>query len=92
MKKINLIKLETLTTAEYPQEDKYPSGNIIKKGLMWNWSKPEIDKCFYVYKAKLNPVYKTSLVQSIQEIEDGYIITTINSRYKIEFVTFLKNE
>jgi hypothetical protein len=28
MKKINLIKLETLSTAEYPQEDKYPSGNI----------------------------------------------------------------
>jgi len=86
MKKINLIKLETLTTAEYPQEDKYPSGNIIKKGLMWNWSKPEIDKCFYVYKAKLRPVFATSLVQSIEEIEDGYIITTINSKYKIEIV------
>ena len=86
MKKINLIKLETLTTAEYPQEDKYPSGNIIKKGLMWNWSKPEIDKCFYVYKAKLRPVFATSLVQSIEEIESGYIITTINSKYKIEIV------
>ena len=89
MKKINLIKLETLetlTTAEYPQEDKYPSGNIIKKGLMFNWSKPEIDKCFYVYKAKLRPVFATSLVQSIEEIEDGYIITTINTKYKIEIV------
>jgi hypothetical protein len=53
---------------------------------MWNWSKPEIDKCFYVYKAKLRPVFATSLVQSIEEIESGYIITTINSKYKIEIV------
>jgi hypothetical protein len=86
MKKINLIKLETLSTAEYPQEDKYPSGNIIAKGLMWNWSKPKVNECFNVYHAKPNPVYKTSLVQSIEEIEDGYIITTINSKYKIEIV------
>lgn len=86
MKKINLIKLETLTTAEYPQEDKYPSGNIIAKGLMWNWSKPKVNEYFNVYHAKLKPVFRTSLVQSIEEIEDGYIITTINSKYKIEIV------
>jgi len=86
MKKIDLIKLETLTTAEYPQEDKYPSGNIVAKGLMFNWSKPKVNECFMVYHGKLNPVFRTSLVQNIEEIEDGYIITTINSKYKIEIV------
>jgi hypothetical protein len=86
MKKINLIKLETLSTAKYPQEDKYPSGKIVAKGLMWNWSKPKVNECFNVYHAKLKPVFKTSLVKNIEEIEDGYIITTINSKYKIEIV------
>lgn len=86
MKNINLIKLETLTTAEYPQEDKYPSGNIIARGLMFDWSKPEIGECFYVSVINGGPIFRTSLVQSIEEIVDGYIITTINSKYKIEIV------
>ena len=86
MKKINLIKLETLANAEYPQEDKYPSGNIISKGLMFPYSLPKVGEPFMVYHAKLKPVFRTSLVQSIEKIEDGYIITTINSKYKIEIV------
>jgi hypothetical protein len=84
MNKIKLIKLETLDTAIFPQENIYPSGNIIEKGLMFDWSKPEINECFYVYYSKLIPSFKTSLVQNIKEIKDGYIITTINSKYKIE--------
>ena len=86
MKKINLIKLETLSNAEYPQEDKYPSGEIVKKGLMFPYSLPKVNECFHVYHGKLQPVYRTSLVQSVEKIEDGYIITTLNSKYKIEIV------
>ena len=86
MKKINLIKLETLPNAEYPQEDKYSSGEIVKKGLMFPHSIPKVGECFYVHKLQLGSMFRTSLVQSVEEIEDGYIITTINSKYKIEIV------
>jgi hypothetical protein len=91
MKKINLIKLETLDTALYPQEDKYPSGNIIAKGLMFDSSKPEIDKRFFVCNLDGFPIFRTSLVKSIEKIKDGYTITTLNSKYKIEVIPFGKN-
>ena len=84
MEEINLIKLETLSDAENPQEDKYPSGKTVATGLMWDFSKPRIDEPFFVLKSKLNPSFKTSIVKSIDKVEDGYIITTINSKYKIQ--------
>lgn len=81
---IELLKLETLTTAEHPQEDKYPSGEVVSIGLMFEHTKPKVGEAFYVMRSKLNPIFRTSAVKEIEELVNGDILLiTLNSKYKI---------
>lgn len=82
-KNITLVKLNTLENAEYPQREKYPEGTSMR-GLMWEYSLPEVDEQFYVLESKLFPVFETSIVTKIIESNNKEIIfETINSTYKI---------
>lgn len=81
---IKLIKLETRTDAAYPQEDKYPSGNCIAIGHMWEHTFPEKGKMFYVWINKVTPKFRTSFVEEIiSSSEDEIVFKTENSLYKI---------
>lgn len=81
----DLIKLNTLDNAEFPQAQKYPDGTL-RSGLLWEFNLPELNKQFYVHTSKLNIIFKTSLIQEFISITDKYIIfKTVNSTYKIEF-------
>lgn len=87
-KNITLTKLNTLDEAEFPQREKYPDGSE-RTGLMWEFSEPRIGKCFYVLEGKLNPTFRTSLVQEILfKTDNSIVFKTINSIYKITW----KNE
>lgn len=84
---IELYKLETLEDAEYPQEEKYPSGTVLKTGLMWEHTKPKIGDNFYIYQYKLYCNFRTSIITEIIEETKEYIIfKTLNSKYKVKYV------
>lgn len=86
---IDLFKEETREDAEYPQEQKYPSGTIVSTGLMWGHSLPKVDECFYVHYSKLAYYFRTSIVKEILETTPDYIrFKTLNSVYRIN----IKNE
>lgn len=81
---ITLTKLKTLELAEYPQEEKYPSG-ISYSGLMWEFSLPKVGERFSVKESKMWSKFNTSIVKHIENIDDKTIIlTTLNSKYKLE--------
>lgn len=87
MKSIELLKLKTREDALYPQEEKYPSGTIVSKGLMWKWTIPEVGKQFNVMYDKLTPIFHTSTITNIIETtEDKIIFETVNSLYQINIL------
>lgn len=84
-KNITLTKLETLSDAEYPQEERYPSNSTVKHGLMWKFSLPKHGQSFSVLRSKLYPSFRTSIVFGIEKIDKNtMILTTMNSKYKLE--------
>lgn len=84
---IELYKIETLENAEYPQEEKYPSGTVLKTGFMWEHTKPKVGEDFYIYQSKLYSNFRTSIITEIIEETNEYIIfKTLNSKYKVKYV------
>lgn len=84
---ILLSKVETRDDAEYPQEEKYPSGKTRREGLMWSFTLPEVGKRFGVHISKIIPHFLTSEVTAILEDKPSYIVfKTINSIYKVEIL------
>lgn len=85
--KIKLIKQETLKSAPYPQEEKYPSKRIVKEGYMFAHTKPRIGKPFAVYTTKLTPTFITSAVQKIEHLDAlTMTLTTTNSVYQLQIL------
>lgn len=87
-KNIRLYKVETLEDAEYPQEEKYPSGTVLKIGLMWEHTLPKIGEVFEVFAGKLYPTFHTSTVVDISMLDlvDGVIaFKTLNSKYEVRW-------
>lgn len=87
-KNIQLFKVETREDAEVDQELKYPSGTIIKEGLMWEHTLPKVGDQFYVYVGKLYPSFHTSTVVEINSVDmnKGVVaFKTKNSKYEIRW-------
>lgn len=82
-KKIDLVKVITLENAEYPQREKYPNKTTVSTGLMFEHTLPKIGEPFFVMGSKLYPIFHTSQVKEIQDTSFGYVLTTLNSIYKI---------
>lgn len=87
MKEAELLKLETRSDAEVPQEEKYPSGTVIATGFaLGDETNPYVKKGFPVYIVKKNSFrgFKTSNVTEIEEETPNFIqFKTRNSRYKL---------
>ncbi len=82
---ITLTKIETRDDAKHSQEEKYSSGVFSVKGLMWEFSEPKVGEIFSVNESKLWAKYLTSVVESIEVVNDHtMIIKTVNSKYKLE--------
>lgn len=82
--KVNLFKIETRIDAEYPQEEKYPSGQTISSGFVFEHTLPRVGFPFYLYSDKKYLNVRTSKVTSVDKDKDGNIIfTTLNSKYKL---------
>jgi hypothetical protein len=78
------MKLETLENAEYPQEEKYPSGSEVSSGLMWKFTEPVVGEQFKVHYGKLYHHFHTSTVTEILEKTSSNIkFKTKNSIYNI---------
>lgn len=89
-KTIQLYKLETKTDAEVPQEEKYPSGTVIKGGYMWEHTLPVVGKQFYVMAGKVLPSLHTSDVLVVEKVKSigrdhSILIETRNSKYEIRW-------
>jgi hypothetical protein len=85
--KIILTKLKTREDAEYPQEDRFPSNTTIREGFMWEYSQPVVGECFFVLRGKMHFTFKTSLVQSIENIDKNtLILNTLNSVYELKII------
>lgn len=83
MIKAELTKLETRADARLPQEDRYPSG-MVRVGTLERL--PVIGKGVSLIGNKIGKLFRTSVVEDIEELSDKeWIITTVNSMYKIEF-------
>lgn len=83
----DLVKEETLSDALIPQEERYPSGNILDSGFLWDFNIPEIGKHFYVHHSKTHTQFRTSPINKILEETDEYIrFETWNSIYRLEFI------
>jgi hypothetical protein len=81
MKNITLIKLETLDDALHPNKEKH-----IKKGIMWDYSRPKVGQSFAVLESKMHALFVTSIVQKIiSDDESGIVFKTLNSLYKISY-------
>jgi len=80
---IELQKLETLPDAQIPQERKFPSLDTVRMGLMWEHTLPQVGQRFMVMSGKTWPTFVTSKVVDIEDVEEGKIITTLNSKYKL---------
>ena len=77
-----LLKLETRQDAEYPQEDKYPSGEVICVGEVVK--EPEVGFPVYMIKQDRPGGFKTSTVVEIEEDTEEYTqFKTRNSRYRL---------
>ena len=84
MKNIELIKLSTRVDAEYPQEDRYPSGTTVAIGYMFKHSEIKVGEPFYVMGDKLHAIFRTSIVTRIlEETKDNIKFETLNSIYNI---------
>lgn len=84
---IDLYKLETLEDAKYPQEEKYPSGTVIKTGYMWEHTKPKVGEEFYIFQSKTYYNFRTSqITEIIEETKEYIIFKTLNSKYKVKYV------
>jgi len=85
--KIRLIKQETLKSAPYPQEDKYPSKTTVREGYMFAHTKPRVGYPFVVYASKLAPIFHTSNVQKIEHLDAlTMTLTTTNSVYQLQIL------
>jgi hypothetical protein len=81
MKNITLIKLETLDDALHPNKEKH-----IKKGIMWDYSRPKVGVGFDVLESKMYARFTTSPVtEIISDDESGIVFKTLNSLYKIVY-------
>lgn len=86
-KKIQLLKIATREDANYGQEERYPSGTVIKTGYMDDDTRPKIGEPFIVYTVRLWDGLRTSIVESINNIDDNTIeIKTLNSIYHIQII------
>lgn len=74
-----LKKLETKSDAEHPQEEKYPSGEVIRCGKMLEV--PKVGSRFFVVADPAMKSLQTSTIVSVSE--DGSTFETLNSRYAI---------
>lgn len=83
---IELFKISTKSDAEIPQEIKYPSGNIISKGFMFEHTLPKKHEVFYVLSSKIHPIFRTSKVLKIGDKGSKILIETLNSNYEIRII------
>jgi hypothetical protein len=82
LRKADLLKLETRPDAEYPQEDKYPSGEVICFGEVVGGVEP--GKSVLMIKLDSFGGFATSVVKEIEEEAPNFVqFKTINSRYKL---------
>lgn len=76
----HLYKVKTLEDAEYPQEEKYPSGTIIREG--WMYEEPLVGSFFILYGNKIRSSLRTSPVKEVLESSKDHIrFKTLNSEY-----------
>lgn len=81
---VNLFKIKTREDTEYPQEEKYPSGETIRAGYVFEHTVPKVGEPFYLWENRTFPSVRTSIVESVDKDKDGNIIfTTLNSKYKL---------
>lgn len=94
--KATLTKIGVIGSSTTHQLDKYPIG-YTKVGLVWNFNYPRVNEPFQLHESKLYPIFKTTTVKEIIEIEDSIIesdaeienkiiltLTTLNSVYQLE--------
>lgn len=85
-KNIKLFKVSTREDAEYPQEEKYNSGTVLKAGYMWEHTLPKVGEQFNVMAGKLYPNFHTSTIVEIESKKEGVIaFKTLNSRYEVRW-------
>lgn len=83
---VTLIKLSTLDEAEFPQEDKYPSGRTVRKGYIKAEHMPQVGKAVYISNEHNIPIFHTSTVRDVEEVDNHtMILTTLNSKYRLEY-------
>ena len=86
MRKVKLIKLETLSDAPYPQEEKYPSFTTVKEGYIPEDYVPVLGDVYYIFSQHSFPIFHTSTIKAIVDVQPNVkVITTLNSRYRIEY-------
>lgn len=86
--KIRLTKLLTREDAPFPQEHKYPSLKTVRTGYMWEYTKPIVGKPFMIFLSKTTPIFSTSQITEIVELDaKTYVLTTPNSKYKLEITS-----
>lgn len=84
--------METLKTAESPQEEKYPSDSTVREGFMYEDSQPKVGHNFYVQGEKPGKMFQTSDVAAIQKVNTNQmIILTRNSRYQLDILGPVSN-
>lgn len=81
--KVELFKEETRSDAEYPQEQKYPSGAIIATGYLLDDELPKVESMFFMERVN-GRWFRTSTVKEILEETKEYIrFKTRNSIYRL---------
>lgn len=84
--KVKLTKIETLEEAELPQEDKYPSKTTVREGYIKAEHMPQIGKAVYISNEHNIPIFHTSTVRDVEELDNHtMILTTLNSKYRLEY-------